>query len=313
MSKKPLRLFSWYPELEHVKEPIDKLKLSPKEKETQYKSPLHALVGYRKMPVQSLSKCFWSSLTIHNDTGNIWTHLLPGLYFLYLAASTNRELADLELNYEDRAVLVGYLLFATVTWFFSAAYHTFRAHSVAAYNFCLMCDLRGIILLLCGANMLCISQTMKYFTFWRHFYHGINFTVLICLFLWIPHMVKHRLSKQRTLYFSIYTIIGLFAWCHKMYFLLHDNQHILPVIKNYVDHYHSGWAHLISILTTYAIAGAGMVIRNLKYPERGFPYVFDIICSSHQIFHVVTAFGAYFSYKGLIDLMRSGAFPHHSS
>jgi len=320
--KKPLKLFSYYPELETIKEPLHKLSLSPSEKQTQYKSPLHALIhddnpylysGYRKLPVDSYWRCFWSALTVHNDTGNIWTHFIPGMYFLYLAFKSSSELSDLNLNYEDRTVLIGYLLFAATTMFFSATYHTFRAHSHKVYNFCLECDLRGIVLLLCGANMLCISQTMKYFTFWRHFYHGVNFAFMIALCLWIPHMVKYRLSNQRTLYFAVYTVIGIFVWAHKSFVLLHEHHDSLPKIKNYIDHHHSGWSHFNSILANYLIAGGGLVIRGLKYPEKGFPYVFDIIGSSHQLFHVITAAGAIYTYHSLITLMRSGAFPHHNS
>src|SRR4051812_13770251 len=100
------------------------------------------------MPVLSLSKCFRSALTLHNDTFNIWTHLLPGLYFFYLIFTANVEMEKMDVNLEDRFVFTGYLLFATVTMVMSAVYHTFRAHSDSAYHFCLACDLRGIVLLL---------------------------------------------------------------------------------------------------------------------------------------------------------------------
>jgi adiponectin receptor len=102
------------------------------------------------MPVQSLSKCVRSIFTLHNDLLNIWTHLLPGIYFLYLALSFDSEMSKLAINLEDRIVFTGYLACATITMLLSAGYHTFRAHSDSAYHFCLACDLRGIVLLVSG-------------------------------------------------------------------------------------------------------------------------------------------------------------------
>lgn len=248
--------------------------------------------------------------TLHNDLLNIWTHLLPGLYFIYLVITSNNEMSSLHINYEDRLVFTGYLVCATVTMLLSAGYHTFRAHSDSAYHFCLACDLRGIVLLVGGANMLTISQDLKYFWYWRHFYNLLNFSMLLALFLWIPYMVKHRLSNQRTIYFTVYSFIAVIVWTHR-FLLLHDYHHTLPKLSNYVDHYESGWHHFSTIIICYFCAGFGLVIRNLKYPERKFPYLFDIFGSSHQIFHVITAFGAYLNYSTLIELVRNGAFPLH--
>jgi adiponectin receptor len=260
------------------------------------------------MPVQSLTKCIRSMFTLHNDLLNIWTHLIPGLYFLYLALASDAEMAKLDINLEDRIVFTGYLICATITMLMSAGYHTFRAHSHDAYNFCLACDLRGIVLLVSGANMLTISQALKYFDYWRHFYNLLNASMLLALLLWIPYMVKHRLSNQRTVYFSVFSFVAIIAWLHR-FTLLADHHHLLPRIYNYVDHYESGWHHFNVIVICYVMPAVGLVIRNLKYPERKFPYIFDIFGASHQIFHVITAGGAYLNYSTLIELVRNGAFP----
>lgn len=289
-SSSTIRFFRYYPELEHIKISVHMLKASDEEKKKHYKTPLHALLqvkffnimqltisrhddnpylysGYRKMPVMSLSKCFWSAFTLHNDFANIWTHFIPALYFLYMIFTSYEEMGRLELHLEERIILIGYLIFASITMFLSAAYHTFRSHSESAYHFCLACDLRGIVLLLCGANMLCISQAMKYFQFWRQFYNILNFSVLLALSLWIPYMVKHRLGNQRTLYFAIYSFVALFVWTHR-YFLLASHHHLLPRMYNYADHYESGLHHLYTIIICYFLAGLGLIVRNLKYPGK---------------------------------------------
>ena len=249
-----------------------------------------------------------SIFTFHNDTLNIWTHLVPGLYFAYLAFVTNAEMVRLNTKIEDRLVFVGYLVLATVTMLVSAGYHTWRSHSASVYHFCLACDLRGIVLLLYGANMLCISQAMKYFDFWRGFYNLLNFAFTVALSLWVPYMVKHRLSNQRTIYFTVFSFVAVMVWTHR-FALLFEHHHTLPQIKNYADHYESSWHHFYTLVISYACAGIGLVIRNLKYPERGFPFLFDIFGASHQLFHIITAIGAYLNYSTLIDLVRRGAFP----
>jgi len=52
----------------------------------------HIRYGYRANPNMTICKCSKTLFMTHCETGNVWTHLLSGLYFCYhLALLINNE------------------------------------------------------------------------------------------------------------------------------------------------------------------------------------------------------------------------------
>lgn len=86
--------------------------------------------GYRPVFAAAMP-CFRSWLYVHNQTGNIYTHLVPGI----AAATANAVLAlYLSAKYPgstmaDRLVFHVYLTACAVCFGVSAAYHTLLCHS----------------------------------------------------------------------------------------------------------------------------------------------------------------------------------------
>ncbi|KAJ2338003.1 hypothetical protein GGF43_006977, partial [Coemansia sp. RSA 2618] len=110
------------------------------------------LSGYRH-PTNSYRKCFASWLYVHNETGNIMTHLGGALAFLVLCFTVTRGLL-LEfatVDWRDTVTLYAFLLGAVACMGLSAVYHTVTCHSHAvqrAYN---KCDYVGIVFLIVGS------------------------------------------------------------------------------------------------------------------------------------------------------------------
>lgn len=312
----PLRFFRPYPHLEHINVPLEAFKFAYEERKKYYKSTLHALMhedmpyistGYRRMPINSLKRCLWSAFTIHNDTGNIWTHAIAGIIFLYMI----RWVIEEPRVGSDRAIFIMYLVCASITMLASAAYHVYRPHSEHAYHFCLSCDLRGILILVCGTNGLIQALGLKYFFFWKMVWLTLTLSLFVALYNWVPHMVRNRLTKRRTIYFASYALMGLIAW-YQHRFLLHyhrDKVPSFPALESFEDHHHVNWAILQALGVCYGTQAFGLLFRGLKIPERFFPRVFDIIGSSHQIFHVIVALGAYLNFVNIYNLRLQGAFP----
>jgi hypothetical protein len=60
----------------------------------------------------------------------------------------------------------------------------------------------------------------------------------------------------------------MMAWIYRVFVLEYDRSEI-------------DYKNFKGLLITYFITGIGMIIRNLKYPERKYSYVFDIWVYSH--------------------------------
>lgn len=110
------------------------------------------LTGYRR-GTQSWSRCVASWFYTHNESGNIWSHLLPGLVLaLYLFLEVGLDLNRFYINLRsfDGAVVGLQLGSAILCLFLSAMYHTFLNHSPAVYLRWLQLDYVGILGIMLG-------------------------------------------------------------------------------------------------------------------------------------------------------------------
>lgn len=111
------------------------------------------LTGYRPES-QSWSKSLSSWLYIHNETANIYSHLIPGLCLLLLLINTSIR-PDPEQKQQDQQrlnniVLTIQLCAAILCLLTSALYHTALNHSARVAHQGLQCDHGGILALILG-------------------------------------------------------------------------------------------------------------------------------------------------------------------
>lgn len=90
---------------------------------------------------------------IHNQTGNIYSHLLAGVGMLFAA---NFFVQYVQEHYpsastQDLVVLGAFVSGMEICYFLSAAFHTFANHSDAVQTFWLQLDLLGIVAVMTGA------------------------------------------------------------------------------------------------------------------------------------------------------------------
>lgn len=115
----------------------------------------YILSGYRS-PTGSVADCFNSWTYLHNETGNIYTHMVPALclvggeillYSCFKNSYPNATDADL--------FIFAMLLLAALTCMtFSTTYHTLMCHSYGLSDFWLHMDYIGIVGLIVG-NIMC--------------------------------------------------------------------------------------------------------------------------------------------------------------
>ncbi|KAK0609222.1 hemolysin-III related-domain-containing protein [Bombardia bombarda] len=140
-SRKPNTITKAYPHL-----------LSFDELPEWHKDNQYIREGYR--PISgSAAVSFRSLLYLHNETINIYTHLIPAIAFIICEGAV---LGHLHTTYYpavkalDDLIFTAFILTAILCLSFSACYHTLTNHSVAVDNLWLRLDFVGIILLTVG-------------------------------------------------------------------------------------------------------------------------------------------------------------------
>lgn len=111
----------------------------------------------------SVRASFRSWWYLHNETVNIYTHLIPAIVFLlgewfilqYLASKYSR------VTSADFLAFSSFILTATICYGFSAVYHTLMNHSCSVDHFCHRLDMLGISIFIVGDIVLGI-----YLIFW---------------------------------------------------------------------------------------------------------------------------------------------------
>ena len=116
-----------------------------------YRENVHIHHGYRPV-VESIRTCLESWTYIHNETVNIYSHLLPGIVailcqgalFQYFSQSYPQAAA------RDRTIVAFYLCTASTCLCLSGLYHTFLNHSAHMSALWERIDFIGITILILG-------------------------------------------------------------------------------------------------------------------------------------------------------------------
>lgn len=179
------------------------------------------------------------------------------------------------ITYVPRWPLIMFLATAICCFSFSTVFHIYQAHSFKAWSTLLKLDYGGICLLIMGSyypvsNYVFACQEVS---FLKYFFLALN--TICCLASFIFMMVdKYSTPEWKWLRGLLFIILGTSGAVPFLY-LQFASDH------GYFSAYSvQPWALGGAIY----IVGAFMQVNN--WPEKKYPKKFDIIGSSHQIFHV---------------------------
>lgn len=236
---------------------------------------------------------------LHNETVNIYTHLVPGLLSLPCGYWLYRELQPRYETASDYDILAFacFFLGAAFCLGMSATYHTISNHSPTVARVGNALDYIGIVGLITGSFIPSVYYGFYCVPAFQRFYWGMIVTIGIgctCVCL-IP---RFRTPEWRPFRASMFVSMGLSA--------------VFPVAHGLVSY---GVEQMTRQMGLYwlvlqgflYILGAG--IYAARVPERLRPGKFDILGSSHQIFHVLVVCAAVSHLTGLLqafDYRHSG-------
>jgi adiponectin receptor len=251
--------------------------------------------GFRPMPNYSLSACFASVFSIHNETANIWTHAGAGLLFAAYWWTLVPRLTAMgggELEFWTCFFIATILML-----FASAVYHTCRCHSHEMFDRTLMLDLSGIASVI-GAQ--CVV-TVRYLM-WCHpeaqSWLYLFVTVLIAFnMLIIPIIMRYNLTNFRTFAFCLYACTPMGVELAAAYM---EGRPLISVLQTPTCQ---------EQIIVYGLCTTALSIRGYKAPERWYPDGrFDLLGASHQIFHCVIAYAVYYFTSTYVELSLAGYF-----
>jgi adiponectin receptor len=253
----------------------------------------HIFSGYRAH--YSWKLCMRSLFQLHNETLNIWTHLVAALIFVgmfYPVIQSLKSPTTMDI------VLFGvYLGCAAMAMTNSAVFHLFNCSSHVAYKWLAVLDYSGIALLVVGSYLPLIYWGFHCAPFWRDIYMlTISLFGAIGLALsWIPYFSLPHTRFLRTSFYLWFGWFSLIPIGHLIY---------LDGSFEYV------WRVGRVVLLMGIIYSLGAVFYVSQIPERWAPGSFDYTCQSHVIWHILVFMAAFVQLLSLVYCHR--ILPEHS-
>src|SRR3989338_5857801 len=237
--------------------------------------------GYR-INYKTAEKCVASIFAWHNETLNIWSHLLSTLFFAFLFWETQFEDPHGVIGLVhglDRTFVGMATLSAIGTFLFSTIFHTFSCISESCLDTLLVCDLVGVFLII-----LSFFFSGLYFGFYFHpqlclFYMCavLVFSAIAVLSVVLPSWREHRLF--RTFIFSSFAAFGFVPMIHWVL--------LRPALEISI--------FLPKLLSMYLFAGVGLFFFISHFPERLFPSsrIIAFFFNSHALWHIAVSCSAF--------------------
>ncbi|ODQ68599.1 HlyIII-domain-containing protein [Nadsonia fulvescens var. elongata DSM 6958] len=264
----------------------------------------HILDGYVR-ETNSYLKTLRSLMYIHNESVNIYSHLVPAILFAVALAwfAPLEPLFTSKPSSTDMIFLRLFPLGAFLCLFLSATFHTLKSHSHVVASFGNSLDYLGITFLIASSM---ISLTHFSLPVFPHdhpshpemsmimeklsanaLFTGITFSlgvvcVVVCLHpsFRLPHFRSYRATM-----FILFGLSGVLPVCYSLFeFGFNITWHRAQL----------GW-----ILAEGLIYILGAVTYALRIPERFSPGSYDYFGHSHQIFHFMVVIAAICHARGL--------------
>jgi adiponectin receptor len=223
--------------------------------------------GYRIH--HNFKDCIISIFKIHNETFNIWSHLVSFIAFLIMSIIL---LSNSNSAAGDTAMIAVFMASSMNCFICSCIYHTYNSHSHKIATCVFKIDLFGIIM-----QLGCASIASQHFMF-HDFVHirntymciFISISVLILIFMNIPFFMDAKFDGIRVFLLSSLFILAFLCSIH--------------------------WAAIakieeVEMLTLYIYMAWGFMFTGFlfyfsKFPECQFQnYYVDIYLQSHTIWH----------------------------
>ncbi|KAI0856722.1 mPR-like GPCR protein [Xylaria cubensis] len=249
--------------------------------------------GYRPISRSTIA-CLRSLAYLHNETLNIYTHLIPAAAALFVGVAwvlSYLRQRYVDVGVSDYAILAFLLSAAAACLGISSAYHTLMSHSRDVEARWLRLDFVGIIILIVGSFVSGIH--VEFWCEWteRKIYWAMSVSLgIVSIVIMVAPYFQG--PKWRTFRLVVLVATGLSG--------------LAPIIHGI---HMFGFAQMVkqSGLPYYLAEGGlfliGAVTYASRFPECIKPGTFDIFGSSHQIFHILVVVATLVHLIGILNAL----------
>jgi len=231
--------------------------------------------GYRTK--LSYVNCLGSLFWLHNETVNIWTHLIGFLFFLYLLLQN--IYTPVSSLASDRFAIIIQLVTYQICMLTSSLFHLFSCHSQSTRSWLRSADHAGILMALFGTYVRLLANNFHCFRLWRDI-HILIISLLIGCILFVNFSPNNGKFSNRTvktplfLLVAVYAVAPLYHWISLNNTLAYNS---LDITSNILTWY----------VFPYILGGIGLFFYLVRVPEKVVTVgLVDIFGHSHQIWHV---------------------------
>jgi len=233
----------------------------------------YILWGYRNK--QSYKECINSIFQIHNEFGNIWTHLIGVFIFMFLFVKN--IIYPIDIPYYRLTSSI-YILSCIFMFGSSSFFHLISSNSSLVYERALRVDIIGITAITISTYIVGIRYCLWCYTDIAHIYYIIIGFLGFIAIGWslIPSLIKNFTFS--VCFFALFTSFSLIIIYH--WFIIIGE-----------SGYEQKDVFLWKYLNTYITYAIGFIFFFTGFPERMFPGRLDFIGHSHQIWHILIVLG----------------------
>ena len=237
-----------------------------------------------------------STFSLHQDTLNIWTHLGGLAWFLRMVPYVADALARTGAPAHDYWFFMIFIAGAVVQMASSTAYHVFRCISAESEIAMLRIDIAGILAMISGSWVVAMTQSFHC----RLWIAGVYLAVESVLVIMGQYFGSLSVADPR--YVATYYAVG----AGSVVFGIIPCMHALftcatPACFSSLS---SAQAGMFGFYT------GGFLVLISRFPERLVPGVFDVVGSSHAIWHIFVFLAGRHWLLGMLDFnetfMREG-------
>jgi adiponectin receptor len=226
------------------------------------------LTGYR--PALDYLDCFRSILRIHNETVNIWSHLVGFTIFTVALAQHLTSDIPKAADWIDHTSRIFQIFSYQVCMIASVLFHTFLCHSPSATRFWLSCDRAGILFSLFATYLRVLAKTFPCHPLLR-----ATHLVIVCLLFTSVALQLFGKKKEGSAPIVPFMGIALYAAAPIL--------HSAIVSESPISIASIAWLFL-----PHLQAGLGVLVYLLRFPENLLPAgTVDLWGSSHQLWHAL--------------------------
>ncbi|KAJ8323577.1 hypothetical protein QVD99_006879 [Batrachochytrium dendrobatidis] len=286
-------------------------------------------LGYRRI-TNSYAGCLKSLFYLHNETGNVYTHLIGVVLFFVVVVigivnginvSSWNQITENDLHKSDGlepnvliphtvdlllgtsrpsqqwlwkdAMVFGVFYAGAITCLaLSTIYHLCCCHSRLVLVMWNKADYIGIVALIVGSFVPTIFYAFYCYPFWQILYLSI-FTLMGFGTIFVSLMKQFSSPKYRFFRTSIFAVLGVSG--------------AFPLLHAASMHGARTLYHTVSfdyIITMGGMYLLGAFIYAYRIPERWFKNMFDIWGHSHQIWHCLVLGAAWIHYCAVVRMFE---------